>query len=157
MIRQCFVVLLLLPTIFISCSPGISVVIANTSKADKDIYVTYPANFILPMDIDLRSVDSLTIYNLSEQYVYSIDRARSGKRIPIVSLDTVARTYSFHLKAGHEAIVESRWPASKPTYRQVFIIDGADTVELKKHEKVFKKKPKLWAGGAWIYTIQETR
>jgi hypothetical protein len=154
MIKIRFFVFLLFPVFLISCQPGISVVIANRSATDKEIRVAYPANFKLPMDVDLRSIDSLTIYNLNEHYFSSRDRVMAARRIPVVSLDTVARSWSFHLKAGHKAIVESRWPASRPTYGQVFIIN-ADTIELKKHEKVFVKQPKLYSGGSWTYTITE--
>jgi hypothetical protein len=155
MIKRCFLVFLLFPVFLIACNPGISVVIANRSSTDKEIRVAYPANFKLPMDVDLRSIDSLTIYNLSEHYFSSRDRVMAAKRIPVVSLDTVARSWSFHLKAGHKAIVESRYPASRPTYGQVFIIDQADTIELKRREKVFVKRPKLYSGGSWTYTITE--
>jgi hypothetical protein len=76
-------------------------------------------------------------------------------RMPLLSMDTVARTYSFDLKAGHKIVIESRFPAGAPTYGQLVIIDNTDTAELKKHGKDFRKKPKLVLGGSWIYTIKD--
>ena len=46
------------------------------------------------------------------------------------------------------------WPASAPTYGQVFIIDNHDTIALQPKSKQFKKRPRLMLGGSWTYAIK---
>ncbi len=114
----------------------------------------YPAHFRLPINRIDRTNDSLLTYDhtLTDNAISTRDYYRYPVKIPILSLDTVNRTYSFNLKANHEVIVESRWSVSTPTYGQMFIIDNLDTVELKKQGKIFKKR-----GGSWTYIINDNK
>ena len=126
---------------------------------DKNIRVIYPADFKLPINTKDRTNDSLLTYDhtMTDNTISTRDYYRYPVKTAILSLDTFNRTYSFKLKARHEVIIESRWPASVPTYGQIFIIDNSDTVELKRHGKNFKKTPKLILGGSWTYTINDDK
>lgn len=137
---------------FTSCDPAIGVAIANKTNTDKQIKVIYPANFKFPGDIEYSFGirDSIKTYdlNIADNYLHPFVTPR-------LFWDKVARTYVFNLKANHSATIESRFLATNPTYGQVFIIDNKDTIELKRHGKIFRKKPKLTLGGTWIYTITD--
>jgi hypothetical protein len=147
--------LLLLSAIALtSCDPGIAVVISNKSKTDKNVRVIYPPDFKFPADGKIGINDSVETIDESD-YTKAGERFSNTVRVPILSMDTAARTYSFDLKAGHRVAIESRWPAGSPTYGQRVIIDNTDTVELRKEGKEFRKKPKLVLGGSWIYTISD--
>jgi len=131
--------------------------VTNKSTTDKNIRVRYPANFRLPLNSKELTNDTLQGYDLSltGDAISIRDKYRYPVKIPVLMLDTIARTYSFILKAGQEVYVESRFPAASPTYGQVFIIGNTDTVVLKRHGKIFKKEPKLLPGCSWNYTIRE--
>jgi hypothetical protein len=135
-----------------SCDPGIAVVISNKSNSDKQVKAIYPPNFKLPQNWMYDRHDSLRIFEIDRSNSYKYPLAT-----PILSIDTVARTYSFLLKPGHKAIVESRWPAGYPTFGQIFIIDNRDTIALERHGEDFIKKPKLLLGGSWTHVIREKR
>ena len=159
MLNRYFLTFLLLLVILGSCDPRIAVVITNKSKVDKNIRVIYPAHFRLPINSKEGTNDSLLAYDhsMTGNYISLRDNYRYPLKIPILLLDTVARTYSFNLKAEHEVIIESRWLTSVPTYGQIFIIENADTIELKRHGKIFKKRPQLLLGGSWTYTINDNK
>ena len=159
MLNRYSILTFLITLTFISCDPGIGVVISNKSKVGKTIRVIYPENFKLPINTKGRTNDSLQTYDhtLTDNTISTRDYFRYPIKIPLLSLDTVNRTYSFNLKAKHEIIIESRWPASLPTYGQIFIIDNSDTVKLIRHGKDFKKRPKLMLGGSWTYTITDDK
>jgi hypothetical protein len=135
---------------FISCDPAIGVAIANKTNTDKQIKVIYPVNFEFPGDIEYSFGirDSIKTFNIkiADNYLHPFITPR-------LSWDTILRTYAFNLKANYSAIIENRFLATYPTYGQIFIIDNTDTVELKRHGKIFIKKPKLTLGGTWTYTI----
>jgi len=137
--------------IFTSCDPAIGLSIANKTNTNKEIKVIYPANFKFPGDIEYSFGirDSIKTYNLNEENNYL-----NPLVIPRLSWDTIARTYSFILKANYSATIESRFLATNPTYGQIFIIDNVDTVELNKNNGKFVKKPKITLGGTWTYTIR---
>ena len=128
-----------------SCDPGIGVVLSNQSATDKKVEVHYPTNFVY------RFGDSLIVY--SNTAPDSI-KWKLNLTTPVLSKDTTKRTYTFILKAGMDAIVERRWPATNPTYGQVFIIDNKDTIALQSKSKQFKKRPRLMLGGSWTYAIK---
>jgi hypothetical protein len=148
---------LLLAMVVTSCDPAASVTIVNKSRTDKNIRVIYPANFRLPLDKMKRTNDSLQAYDLrtTANSISIRDHYRYPVSIPILSLDTANKTYSFNLKAGHEVFVEHSLPMTYPTFGQIFIIDNQDTVMLKRHGKIFRKSPKLLLGGIWSYTIND--
>jgi hypothetical protein len=132
-----------------ACDPAIGVSIANKTSAPKNIRVIYPEAFITRRDtIGNIRMDSLKAYDLAITDNYN------PVIIPTQLKDTNARTYSFVLPAGHSAVVESRFLAVHPTYGQLFIIDNKDTVELKRKKSSFVKRPKIWTGGTWTYTIK---
>lgn len=143
-----FIILSFFSLTAVSCDPAIGVAIANRSATDKNIRVEYPPHFRLPFYSHEGSYDSLRTYDLSLKNKYM----HPGKT-PIFDMDTLKKTYSFNLKARHEAFVESRSLTSKPTYGQFFIINNVDTVVLKKGGKDFIKKSKLSIGGTWKHTI----
>ena len=153
------IAVLLINITFISCDPGIGVVISNKSRVDKNIRVIYPATYKFPINTKDRTNDSLQTYDhtLTENTISTRDYYRYPVKVPLLSLDTVNRTYSFNLKARHEVIIESRWPASLPTFGQIFIIDNIDTIKLIRHGKYFKKRPKLILGGSWTHTINDDK
>jgi hypothetical protein len=157
MLNRYSVILFLLSVIFTSCDPGIGVVISNKSRFDKNIQVTYPSNYRLPINTRDRTNDSLQTYDhtQTDNTINARDYFRYPEKIPILLLDTINRTYSFNLKAKHEVIIESRWPASLPTFGQIFVIDNIDTIKLVRHGKDFKKRPKLLLGGSWIHIITD--
>ena len=138
----------------LSCDPAIGVAIANKTATDKEIKVFYPPDFKFPGDTPhiLGIRDSLETYDLAVK-----DRYLHPVVIPMLLWDTVARTYSFNLRANHEAIVERRFLAVIPTFGQVFLIDHTDTVKLQKHGKDFKKRPKLLFGGTWTHKITKNK
>jgi hypothetical protein len=133
-----------------SCDPSIGVAIYNKTNTDKQIKVIYPADFKFPGDTkySFGIRDSIKTYDLkiADNYKYPF-------AVPRLLWDTIARTYSFNLKANHSATIESRFLAADPTYGQLFIIDNIDTVELVRHGEVSRKKPKITLGGTWTYTI----
>jgi hypothetical protein len=137
---------------FTSCDPGIGLTISNKTSTDKKIKVIYPANFKFPgsTQYSFGIRDSIKTYDLN-----TADNYLHPFVVPRLSWDTIARTYSFDLKANYSATIESRFLATAPTYGQVFIIDNKDTIELKRHGKIFIKKPKLTLGGTWTYTIKD--
>jgi hypothetical protein len=139
---------------FSSCDPAIGVVISNKTNTDKQVKVNYPINFKFPGDIEYSFGirDSILTYDLS-----IADNYKHPFLVPRILWDTTTRTYSFNLRANHSATIESRFLAADPTYGQIFIIDNKDTVELKRHEKIFKKKPKLTLGGTWTFTIVDKK
>ena len=141
----------------ISCDAGIGVVISNKSTVDRNIRVIYPTNFRLPINSKDRTNDSLQTYDhtLTDNTISVRDYYRYPVKIPILLLDTINRTYSFNLKARHEVIIESRWPASLPTFGQLFIIDNTDTIKLVRHGRDFEKRPKLLLRGNWTHTIND--
>jgi hypothetical protein len=157
MLNRFSVTLLVLAVTFTSCDPGIGVVISNKSRVDKNIRVIYPLNYRLPINTRDRTNDSLKTYDhtQTDNTINARDYYRNPKKIPILLLDTIRRTYSFNLKAKHEVIIESRWPASLPTFGQIIIIDNIDTVKLIRHGKDFEKRPKLLLGGSWTHTIND--
>ena len=134
----------LLTVVLNACDPGIGVILSNKSLTDKKIEAHYPANF------KFKIRDSLTTYR------NSVPDSVSWKQFaaPVLFKDTIQRVYSFILKTGDDALVETQWMTSIPTYGQFFIIDNKDTVELKSHSKEFKKRPKFFLGGLWTYTIK---
>jgi hypothetical protein len=146
--------LILLAICLLSCDPAIGVVIANRTTTAKKIKVIYPPDFTFPGDTphNLGIRDSLKTYDLAVK-----DKYLHPTVIPMLSWDTVARTYSFNLSANHEAIVESRFLAPFPTFGQVFIIDNTDTVKLQRHGKDFRKRPKLLFGGTWMHKITDNK
>ncbi len=143
---------------FISCDPGIGVVISNRTAVERNIRVIYPEHFSLPVNFNDQTNDSLQSYDLAalDRLKNTADYYKHLVRIPILSLDTVNRTYTFNLKAGHKVIIESRWPSALPTFGQTVIIDNTDTIRLTKKGTDFRKKPKLMLGGTWTFTIIET-
>jgi hypothetical protein len=157
-LKRYFIISILLALTLISCDPGIGVAISNKSGVDRNIRVIYPENFQFPSNTKEHTNDSLQTYdhtltgnrNSGDYYNYP------GKT-PILSSDTVNRSYSFKLKDKHEVIVERRWPASLPTFGQMFIIDNTDTVKLLRRGKDFKKRAKLLLGGTWTHTIAERK
>jgi hypothetical protein len=154
MTTKTIIVLILSVVSFTSCDPAIGVAIANRTNTEKQIKVIYPANFKFPGDIEYSFGirDSIKTYdlNIADNYLYPFV-------VPRLFWDTTARTYAFNLKANHSATIENRFLATDPTYGQVFIIDNKDTVELKRHGKIFRKKPKLTLGGTWTYTITDKK
>ena len=148
--------LLLLVTISLySCDPAIGVAIQNKTSTDKNIKVIYPANFKFPGDSGTSQYnfclrDSVKTFNLAEK-----DNYLNPLIVPMLSKDTITRTYLFKLKANHSATVESRFLASLPTFGQIFIIDEIDTIKLERHGKDFIKRPKLLLGGSWTHTINK--
>ena len=155
MLKRYFITFILFITASISWSQ-VSVIIDNKSKVEKNIRVYYPSNFKMPIDESLGANDSLKTYDhtLTDNTISVRDYYRYPSKTPILSLDTIVRIYSFNLKAKHEVVVEFRQQKNVPTYGQVFIINNVDTIEIKKHGKVFKKEPKLLPGGSWVYTIK---
>jgi hypothetical protein len=137
----------------------VSVIINNKSGVDRSIRVSYPDNFKIPISESERTNDSLTTYDhtLTANSISTRDYYRYPSKTAILNLDTVTRTYSFILKAKHEVVVEFRNNATKPTFGQIFTIDGLEAIELKKHGKLFIKSPKLLPGGAWTYTINDAK
>lgn len=139
----------------LSCERAAMVAISNKTTTDKKIKVIYPPKFIFPGEgqgrLKTGKADSIKIYNLE-----SGDIDEDIKFIPILSLDTVARTYSFVLKGNQQAMVENRYLMYKPTYKQTFIIDDTDTIKLVRRGKKFEKKPKLALGGIWEYCITDS-
>lgn len=152
--HRVILLLLLLSFCFTSCDPGIGVSISNRTNTGKNIKVLYPEDFRFPGDIQhINGIrDSVKTYDLDmpDSYLHPYV-------VPRLAWDTIARTYSFHLMANHISTIESRFLAVSPTYGQVFIIDGRDTVELKKHDSGFLKRPRLMFGGTWTYTITDKR
>ena len=129
-------------------------VISNKTGKQQTIKVLYPASFKFPGDYEynfgIRDSVKTYSFNIKDSYL-------SPLVVPRLAWDTVARTYSFNLKASHNAIIESWFGATHPTYGQIFIIDNKDTVALKKRSKLFIKRPKLALGGTWTYTIIENK
>jgi hypothetical protein len=140
---------------FSSCDPGISVAIYNRTSTDKTIKVIYPPNFKFPGDT------GSTRYNFCfRDSVKTLDLAVKDNYlhpviIPMSSIDTTERTYSFTLKANYSATVESRFLVALPTFGQIFIINESDTIELKRNGNDFIKRPKLLLGGSWTHTIKD--
>ena len=157
MLSRYSIVVFLVTLTFISCDPGIGVVISNKSRVDRNIRVIYPENFMFSTETINQTIDSLQSYDhtLTDNTISTRDYYRYPLKIPLLSLDTVNRTYSFNLKAKHDVIIERRWPATLPTFGQIFIIDNADTIKLINHGKDFRKRPKLMLGGTWTHTIRE--
>lgn len=154
MLKKYLITLTIFPITFCSLAQ-VSVIINNKSGFDKNITVTYPANFKMPISESERMNDSLTTYDhtLTDNTITVRDYYRYPTKTPILTLDTALRTYSFILKAKHEVVVEFRNKATAPTFGQTFMIDNAGIIELKRHGKDFKKSPKLLPGGSWTYTI----
>jgi hypothetical protein len=138
----------------VACNPGISVVISNNTASAREIKVIYPENFELPHDwyYDYYPAPrgSVRTYKLNIPFKYN----KIATVVSCTHFDTAARTYTFTLPANYKAVVESRLNYSSPTYEQVFIIDNADTVILKKRSKKFKSKPPLFLRSSWVYTIK---
>ncbi|NNV54259.1 hypothetical protein [Limnovirga soli] len=154
MAKKTILLFVLIAISFTSCDPGIGLAITNKTETEKRIKVIYPANFKFPGDIQYSFGirDSIKTYDLNKAENYQHPFV-----VPRLSWDTIAMTYSFNLKANYSATIESRFLASAPTYGQVFIIDNKDTVELKRHGKIFSKKPKLTLGGTWTYIIKDQK
>jgi len=138
-----------------SCDPAIGVSLQNKTTTNKTITVIYPANFKFPGDSGstqnnfcLR--DSVKTFDLAdkENYLHPFI-------VPMLTKDTVARTYSFVLRPNYSATVESHFLAALPTFGQVFIINHTDTVKFIRNGKDFVKKPKLMLGGSWTHTIKD--
>ncbi|MCF6407200.1 hypothetical protein L3C95_30165 [Chitinophaga filiformis] len=147
--------LILLSTVcLISCESSALVAISNETATDRRIKVIYPPKFMFPGEAIGRGQtgkrDSIETYDLELEDIY-----QGRKFIPFISRDTVARTYSFVLKANQRAIVESRFLAYTPTYKQIFIIDDVDTIKLVRFGKHFERRPKLMLGGTWEYYITD--
>lgn len=145
---------LLTSLILMSCDPGIGVAIVNQSTTEKHLTVYYPPTFKFKGERDANHVgvmrDSIKIYDLTKTDYYFYPNT-----ILKTSRDTTKRTYSFLLKPNQKAIVESRFLATVPTFGQIFIIDNKDTIELKARKNEFRKRPKLFLGGEWTYTIKD--
>lgn len=143
--------------ILTSCDPGVAVVISNRSARDQKIQVFYKDPFALIFDPRDSTPDSLSAYRLSanKKEMNSRDYYKYPIRCPILSLDTIARSYYFVARAGYKIIVESKWLASTPVFGQKFIIDGGDTLELIRHGHDFRKRPKFGLGGDWEHTIDD--
>jgi len=140
---------------FSSCDPAIGVALQNKTATDKTIKVIYPANFKFPGDSGSSQYnfclrDSVKTFDMADK-----DNYLHPFLVPMLAKDTIARTYSFVLKSGYSATVESRFLAALPTFGQIFIIDQTDTVELKRDGKDFVKKPKLLIGGSWTHSIKD--
>ncbi|MBX3252822.1 MAG: hypothetical protein KF862_01675 [Chitinophagaceae bacterium] len=138
-----------------SCDPSIGVAIQNKTSTEKTIKVIYPANFKFPGDSGgaqnnfcLR--DSVKTFDLSDK-----DSYLNPFIVPMLSKDTVERTYSFVLKPNYSATVEGRSFSSLPTFGQIFIIDQKDTIKLIRYGRDFVKKPKLLLGGSWKHIIKD--
>lgn len=142
-----------------SSGAQVSVIINNKSSVDRNIRVWYPDNFKMPISESERMNDSLTTHDhtLTANAISTRDYYRYPSKTAILNLDTATRTYSFILRAKHEVVVEFRNKATKPTFGQIFTIDGLGVIELKKHGKFFKKNPKLLPGGAWTCTIADVK
>ncbi|HYF30578.1 MAG TPA: hypothetical protein VD993_05635 [Chitinophagaceae bacterium] len=144
---------LLLAIVCTSCDPGIAVVIRNDSAVDKHVKVNSPSGTSIPIDQRAVNPDSIR--------TYLTVRPGAGYVPPLVNVpksspDTSFRTYSFTLKPGYTAVIESRWPSAYPTYGQVFIIDNTDTVRLTRRGKHFKKSaPRIFLGGTWSHSIKQ--
>lgn len=121
MLNRYSVTLFLLAVTFASCDPGIGVVISNKSRLEKNIRVIYPSNYRLPINTRERTNDSLQTYDHTQtnNTINARDYYRYPEKIPILLSDAINRSYSFNLKATHEVIIESRWPASLPTLEQI--------------------------------------
>jgi len=126
---------------------------------DKSITVHYPADFRFPFPINGGDKDSLQAFDISktENSLTSRDYYRHPVKVHIQSLDTVARTYSFILKANHKLILQDTYPTVSPVFGQVFIINHTDTVKLDRNGKFFKKYPRRGKGGSWIYEITDSQ
>lgn len=147
------IIALILSFALCSCDPAIGVAIQNKTSTNKSIKVIYPANFKLPSDsipFDFCIRDSVRLFNLKDEEYYLHPTV-----IPKTDWDTAARTYSFNLPPNYEAIVEQRFLTALPTFGQVFIIDGTDTIKLMRRGRDFIKRPKLLLGGTWSHTIKD--
>lgn len=138
-----------------SCDPAIGVALQNKTTTDKTIKVIYPENFKFPRDsgsseYNFCLCDSVKTFDLSDK-----DNYLHPYIVPMLTKDTIARTYSFILKPNYSATVESRFLTALPTFGQIFIINQTDTVNLIRHGKDFVKKPKLLLGGSWTHTIKD--
>lgn len=149
MLLQLFIVSFFAVITLSSCDPAISVVITNKSKADKQIRVYCPPEAVSSPCGCNSNRDSMAVY---------LDEKKDNRFpffIPTMMKDTAARMYAFVLKAGYTAAIEPIHMGSWPCYGKQFIIDNADTIELKRHGKDFVRKPCWSLGGAWTYTIQD--
>ena len=139
-----------------SCDPAIGVALQNKTTTDKTIKVIYPDNFKFPGDRGGSSQynfclrDSVKTFDLADK-----DNYLHPFIVPMLTKDTIERTYSFILRANYSATVEGRFGAALPTFGQIFIINQKDTVRLIRHGKDFVKKPKLLLGGSWKHTIKD--
>jgi hypothetical protein len=152
--KTIFITCLLISLIFNACIVGTNVSIINATTVEKNISVYYPP------EIKHRvNRDSLHAYDISktENAPYIVDYYRHHLKIPVRLLDTAAGTYTISLKPGHLVFIEDVYPTIRPPYGAKFIIDDADTVEIKKKGSLFTKRPKLGNAGKWTYRITDTK
>jgi hypothetical protein len=147
--RKILLIVMAFSYLFTSCDPAIAVAISNKTTQDKHIQGVWPAGTPMVRYSGDKHGDSLRAFDLNIADYYN-----SIKMIPLESIDTVTGRYSFVLKPGYQAIVESRFLAVYPTFGQVFIIDQSDTVQLVHRGKGFRKRPKIWLGGTWKHEIK---
>lgn len=155
MYTQFIISTLLVLSVLSSCIVGTKVAIHNKSGTDKNIQAHYPAGTRPAFHTSGGHNPSLRGYDhtLTEGAITSRDWYRYPVIIPVASLDTVARTYWFTLKAGHQVILAEGYPSFVPQFGQWFLIDGKDTIVLDRKGTFFKKRPKLGKGGNWTYSI----
>ena len=128
-----------------SCYYPAQVVLHNKSGTDKNIQVLYPASRLITATDSLQAYD----HTLTANAISTRDYYRYGLSIPLENVDTVTRSYSFLLKDKHEVIVERTWPVKTLPWGESFIINGSDTIVLKRKGRWFKRRR-----ASWVFTIQ---
>lgn len=131
--------------ILCSCYYPAQVVMHNRSASAKQ--VTIYTNGAVNAFPD--ASDSLTAYDHEKgrTAMTSRDYSRYATRLPLVKQNN-SGNYSFLLPAGYRAVIHSSWPVASLPWGETFVVDGKDSVILRKNGKGFKRK-----GGSWTHII----
>ena len=126
--------------IFSTCDPGHSLIVSNISKTNHRILVIYP----------------LKKYWLRDSIYISRNKFYLGKKdfyyYSITQKDTSARSYSFLLPPGLDAMLEGGIGSTKPIQNQKIIIDNIDTILVINKTKRIKRH--IW-GNVYKLTLND--
>jgi len=143
--------LIIVLVVLSSCNHGFSVELSNKTAENKTIRVIYPENYNLPPALRLGALEGYD-HTYTQNTISSRDYNRYPVTTKLILLDTINRTYSFELKSLHDVTIESRYPAKRPQFGTVFIINEKDTIYLGRHGKDFRRR-----AGHWWHTIAEKK
>ena len=143
MIHRLTPILILIALSSASCDPAYSVILSNQSGKDRTVTAVYPDAFRKHLADTLGIVDNRIKVTRRQPSDYG--------NIGLISKDTTQHTYSFVIPADKNVYIEGASFAAYPTWGQIFIIDGKDSVHLVKGNKQFKRT--WFIGGNWTYTI----